>query len=278
MSLTLLRFLAMTIGPSITAAARPATTLLAIQITVVALLYHDLAALPETLAWLASAPAIIVVAVLAGLETAAKHDPDVAAVLRDVQVDNVSGALGALGASLLFVALGMPESEAAALVADGSADHSGALDALALAAASEQHTSAQLAAVGGAVGINLGLTWLRSQLLELVDDFDLGKLWARLETGGVVGVLILLPLLPLVAFGFMVVSALALVAASMAARAATRAVDRRRRVACEACDFQVRIEASICPDCRSERQPAERPSSGLSAAYLALRSRSTDDP
>lgn len=277
MSLTLLRFLAMTIGPSITAAARPAATFLAIQITVVALIDHDLAALPESFAWVVSAPTIIAVALIAALEAAVKHDPDIAAILRDFRVDNITGALGALGAALLFMALGLPESEAAALATDGGlGEAGGALDALALAAASEHQTGAQVAAMGAAVGINMGLGWLRAQLLELVDDFDLGKLWARLETGGVVGVLILLPLLPLVVFGFLVLSALVLAALALAARAATQAIDRRCRVACDGCGFEVRVEASICPACKAARRPTAQPSSGLRAAYSALRARSTE--
>lgn len=276
MSLALLRFLAMTIGPSITAAARPAATFFAVQLVVAVLVYQELATVPGALSWLVSAPAIVVAAVLAAVETAAKHDADVAAVLRDLQVDNFTGAFGAFTAALLFAALGMPEAQAAALV-DGApmpvGDAGGVLDATATAASSPHSTSLQVGAVGTAVGLNLGLTWLRSQLLEFVDDFDLGGLWARLETGGVLGVLILLPLLPLLIFGFLVLFAIVLVAGALAARAAERAMDRRARLGCESCGYEVRKEASMCPECKSARKPTMRQPSGISAAIAALRSR-----
>jgi hypothetical protein len=283
MSLTLLRFLAMTIGPAITAAARPAATFLGVQIIVALLVAQDLATLPQMMQWLVSVPAIVVAAVLAGLETAAKHDPDIAAILRDVQLDNLTGAFGAFTAALLFAALGMPEAQAAGLI-EGGVDPIGGGDlegagglfgATATAASSEQSTALQVGAVGGAVGLNLGLTWMRSQILEFVDDFELGKVWARVETGGVIGVLILLPLLPLLAFGFLVFFALFFAAVAFAVRLAQKAADRRARVACDTCDYQVRVEATLCPECKTEREPVREHRSGLAAAMDALRRRNT---
>lgn len=292
MSLTLLRFLAMTIGPSITAAARPAATFLGVQIIVAVLVAQDLATLPQMMQWLISVPAIVVAAVLAGLETAAKHDPDIAAILRDVQLDNLTGAFGAFTAALLFAALGLPEAQAAALMEGGAepvgsdlaggaglagsaglAGGGGLLEATATAASSEHGTAVQIGAVSGAVGLNLGLTWMRSQVLEFVDDFELGKIWARIETGGVVGVLILLPLLPLVAFGFLSFFAVLFAAVAFAVRLAQKAADRRARVACETCGYQVRVEATLCPECRTEREPVREHQSGWSAAMEALRRR-----
>lgn len=269
----LLRFLAMTVGPSITAAARPAVTFLAIQLTVAGLVRYDLAALPGSLAWLVSLPAIVVAAVLAGLETAAKHDPDVAAVLRDLKIDNLTGAFGAFSAALLFSALGLPESDAATLVEEGAVGGGGLLDATAAAVRADHGGAVQVGAIAGAVGLNLGLTWFRSGLLEFLDDFELGKLWARIETGGVVGVLILLPFLPLIALAFMALFALGLVVVSLMARAAARWVDQRSRVECESCGYQVREEASLCPKCRTQRTPASEPETGLAPALEALRRR-----
>jgi hypothetical protein len=273
MSLALLRFLAMTVGPSITAAARPAVTFLAIQLTVAGLIQYELATVPDSFAWLVSLPAIVVAIVLAALETAAKHDPDVAAVLRDLKVDNLTGAFGAFSVALLFSALGLPESEATALVEEGAIGGGGLLDATATAVSTDHGGAVQTGAIAGAVGLNLGLGWLRSGLLEFVDDFELGKLWARIETGGVVGVLVLLPFLPLVALAFMVLFAIGLVIVSVMARAASNFVDQRSRVVCDTCGYRVRVEASLCPECRTGRQPAAEPPSGLGAATDALRNK-----
>jgi hypothetical protein len=287
MSLALIRFLAMTVGPAFTAAARPAATFFGVQIVVALLVAYDMASLTPAFSWMVSVPALVVAGVLAALETAAKHDPDIAAVLRDLHVDNMTGAFGAFTAALLFAALGMPESEAAGLIEGGAglpeggdipeggagnvgeaAD--GVLGATATAAATDHNPAVQVGAVGGAVGINLGLTWLRSELLEFIDDFDLGTLWARLETGGVVGVLVLLPLLPLVVFAFIVVFGIVLGSIAWAAKKAMDYIDQRSRVDCDACGYQLREEASLCPECGTERQPKLTHESGIGAAWDAL--------
>jgi hypothetical protein len=276
----------MTIGPAITAAARPAASFLGVQIIVAIMVAQEFASLPESMQWLISVPALVVAAVLAGLETAAKHDPDIAAILRDLQVDNLTGAFGAFTAALLFAALGIPEAQAAALVegarsaggAGLAANAGGLLDATATAASSEHGTALKVGAIGGALGLNLGLTWMRSQILEFVDDFELGRLWARIETGGVVGVLILLPLLPLIAFGFLLFFALVFVAVAFAVRLARRVADERARGGCETCDYQVRAEATLCPECKTEREPAGEHRAGLAAALEALRRRKTAHP
>lgn len=276
MSLAALRFLAMIIGPSIMAVARPAATFFAVQLVVAALVHQELATLPNSLAWLITVPAFVIVAVLVGLETVIEHDPDFAAILRELHVDNLTGAFGALTAALLFAALGMPEAEAAALIDGGtgsmdSIDNGGILGATAGAASTDHSPALQAGAVGGALVINLGLSWLRSQILAFVTDFELGTLWARLETGGVVGLLILLPLLPLLTFGFLIFFAAALTAMALAVRAAKRAMDHRFRTDCSSCGHALRVEASLCPNCKTPRQPSAPPTSGIKAAYATLR-------
>jgi hypothetical protein len=278
MSLALLRFLAMTIGPAFTAAARPAATFFGVQIVVAILVSYDLTSLPGMFEWMISMPALVVAGVLAAMETVAKHDPDIAAVLRDLHVDNLTGAFGAFTAALLFAALGMPEGEAVGLIEGGElpddeAAGSGAdgiLGATATAASTDHSSAVQVGAVGGALGINLGITWLRSELLEFVDDFDLGKLWARIETGGVLGVLILLPLLPLVVFAFVVLFGIVLGSMAWASKKAMDYIDQRSRVECDSCGYEVREEASVCPECDAERQPQLTHESGVGAAWKAL--------
>jgi hypothetical protein len=273
-NLAVLRFLAMTLGPSITATARPAVTFWAVQLTVAALVYQQLVSVPDSLAWMISTQAIVVVGILAGLEAAARHDPDIAALLRDLQLDKITGALGALTSALLFVTLGLPETEAAAIVEGAAPTPSGGvLEATAQAAASERGDAVKVGAVGGAIGINMGLSWMRAQLLSFVDDFELGRWWARIETGGVVGLLVVLPLLPLLALAMLVVWSLLLSAVALTARAAQRAIDEHRRVPCPSCEHRVRVEASLCPECGEPLEPTAEPASGARAAWDALRGR-----
>lgn len=280
MSVELLRFLAMIFGPSITAAARPAVTFFVIQATVAALAFYDLVSVPSGFAWLVSIPAIIIAGVLAGLETAAKHDPDIAAVLRDLHIDTVTGAFAAFSVALLFASLGLPVEDSSALV-DSAAASAGAggnlLDATAQAVSADHSTPVQVAAVGGALGTNVGLTLLRSNLLEFVDDFDLGKVWARIETGGVVGLLVLLPFIPLIALAFLVLFAVMLVMLAIVTRTTRNYLDRLNRTECESCDYRVREEASVCPECGTERIPTMKHETGWSAAIDAIKHRRHDD-
>lgn len=278
MDLLLLRFLAMTLGPAITSAARPAATFWGVQLMVSVFVYQELASVPAAMQWLISPAALLLAGALAGLETAAKHDPDIAGVLRDLKLDNVTGAFGAFSAALLFAALGMPEAQASALI-DTEAAANLTHTTLGLLSLSESGTAAepgfgvQAAIIGAAVALNLGLTWLRSQFLEFVDDFGLGALWAKLETGGVVGVLILLPFLPLIVFAFLIIFALLLSALALAARRAERSADRRARLACANCGYQLRAEASLCAACKTERTPTQAVRTGFATALHTLRHR-----
>ena len=269
MIVALLRYLAMTVGPAITAAARPALTFFAIQVTVATLVSYDMASLPPRFAWLISVPAMTVALVVAALNTAAQHDPDVAAIARDLHIDRVTGGLSTLSAALLFAALGLPESMSGEL-ATGATQSVGLLEAVSQAATGDRSAAAELAAVGGALLINLFLTHLRIQFLTILDDFELSRLWARVETGGTLGLLIVLPLLPLVAFGFLVVFALGLALLALTMHAAAEAVDAHLRIPCEHCDYELRPEASLCPECHTVRTPTAEPRSGLSAALATL--------
>lgn len=274
MSVVVLRYLAMIFGPAITSTARPAATFLAVQITVVALVYRDLAAVPEWLDVLVSVPVIAFVGVLAALEMVATHDPDIAAILRDLNVDRVAGAFGALSAALLFSALGLPEAEAMGLVEGQGAvlaTAGGVFDATGAAVAADFNTAIQVVAIGLAVALNIGLTRLRAGLLLFVDEFRLGTLWARIETGGVVGVLILLPLFPLVVLAFLTLLMVGLALFSAAVWSASKTMDQRFRTPCKECGHRLRVEASRCPQCGDEREPTARPSTGLRAAYSAFR-------
>lgn len=274
MSLVVLRYIAMIFGPSITATARPATTLLAIQITVVALVHRDLATVPAGFEALMSIPAMGVVALLAGLEIAAAHDPDIAAILRDLNVDQITGAFGALSCGLFFATLGMPESETMALTegAAGSAAASGGLlNAAGEAAGSEHSLGVQALVLGFAVALNIGLTWMRAQLLAFVYEFELSKIWARIETGGIIALLILLPLFPLVILGVMLILACGLTVFSLSARTAVQVMDQRSRTSCDGCGHELRVEASLCPECGVERQPSGKPTTGWRAAVAAIK-------
>lgn len=250
MDLSLLRLLAHTFGPAITAASRPGLTFGVIQLVVALLVRTGHATIAPGLAWLISPLAIGFGVLFAVLETLAKHDPDVAALMRDLHIDHALGAFGGFASALLFSALGLPPE--AGQPAGGESDLSVAVQ---LASSGEHAPAVRAAAIGGAVVLNLGLGWVRAKLIDVLDDLSLSALWARLETGGVLALLILLPLLPLVALAFLVIATIALSLLAVGARLTELALDRRSRVPCTACGERVRQEASLCSACRAELRP-----------------------
>lgn len=261
MDLALVRFLALYLTPAITAAARPGATFAVVQGVAALLVWNGAATVPEALGWLVSPAAVLFGLVFAALETLARHDPDFEELLAELHLDKAVGAFGALAAPLLFAALGLPEDDALALggttaTATAAADPVGST--LAVAVVADRPPIVTAAAVGGAVGINAALTWARAEVLEFLHAFELSSLWLRLETGGVVVVLALMPLMPVVMLVLVAAFSVALALFAWAVRGTRAALDRRERTPCEHCDHAVRPEASICPSCGHGRAPTRR--------------------
>ncbi len=249
----LVAFLALTFGPAITSAARPAVTFAAVQLLVAGAVRFDLASLPPAMGWLISIPAIAVALTLAVLETAAHHDGTIADLVQRAGLQHLLGAFGAFSSALLFSAMGLPEEEAARL---GDAGPTGDLAAATyLVASAEVPTATKVGVLGAALGVNLGLSWVRGAIVQALADVELHALWARLETGGVLVVLALVIVLPWFAFALLVLAALAMALVGLSVRAASYVADRRARVACERCGHRVRAEASRCPSCHGARTP-----------------------
>jgi hypothetical protein len=258
MDLTLVRFLALQLTPAITAAARPGVTFAVVQAGAALMVWNGLVTVPDGLSWLVSPAAVIFGIVFAGLETLARHDPDFEELLSELHLDKVSGAFGALAAPLLFATMGLPESDALALggtAAAATADPIGAT--LATAVAADRPPMVTAAAVGGAVGLNAALTWARSEVLEFLHTFELSKVWLRLETGGVMVVLALLPLMPILMVVLLVLFSVVLGLVAWMVRGTRRYLDQRARVACAHCGHAVRPEASVCPGCGEALQPSQ---------------------
>ena len=243
----LVRFLALVFTPALTGAARPGMTFAVVQLFVAVLVRFDWVVLNDSLLWLVSMPAIAAGLVLGLAETLAQHDPDVAELLRELHVDHVLGAFGTFSAALLLSSLGLPES--------GTSPTANAGFAAQLAIAADQPLPVQFASLSAAVGLNLTLVRLRAEALEFLDQVDLSGLWARVETGGIAGVLVLLPFLPVLMLGMILAATVALWMVGGAIRAMDEVRDRRRRTACPACGARVRMEATRCTACRGALSP-----------------------
>lgn len=243
----LLRFVAQVLGTSIAASARPGLTFFVVQLLAATLVRMELATLPSSLAWTVSIPALALGLVLAVLEHQAQHDSAAADLLRHLRITPLLSALGALGTSLLFSSLGLPEEpQASSDLAETSA----------VVTASQQSTGVKIAVVGAALAANVALTWIRGKVMDALSDLNLAGVWARLETGGVVAALFLMMFLPWIACALLLAFAVVVVLVGKAVQAAQTALDARARVSCAQCDYRVRQEARRCPRCRAEREPA----------------------
>lgn len=253
MELALLRFLSQTFGVAFTASPRPALTFFVVQVVVAFCTRMGWVAMDPGLAWLVSVPCLIVAFVLAGLEIAARHDEEIDELLRDFKIGHVLGAFGTFSACLVFGALGLPEEEALDLVEGSVARDMGV--AASLAASSEQSDLVRYGAVGGGVGLNLGVTHLRGRVLEFLSYFDLDKQWHRIETGGVLGVVTLIVWLPVLALGVVVLMTLVLGALAVSVAMAEKWADERGRRDCPGCNTAIRKEASLCFQCGTSVEP-----------------------
>jgi len=81
------------------------------------------------------------------------------------------------------------------------------------------------------------------------------KVWLRLETGGVMMVLALLPLMPILMVVLLIVFSLVLGLVAWMVRGTRRYLDQRTRVPCGHCSHAVRPEASVCAVCGEGREP-----------------------
>lgn len=250
MDYALLQFVARTFGGAITSAARPALTFFVVQLFAATLVRMDYATLPPSFAWLVSIPAIAVAALLTGLELLTQHD-EVGDLLRELRIEPSLGAFGAFSAGLLFAALGLPETEAQALVP--VAGELARVTHEVSAAAVDDGT--KMAVIGASVAINLGLSWVRGVMMDGLAQFTLSSSWARLESGGVLAALVLLVFFPVVALVLLVGLAVGMGTLGLLIRGTQRALDRLERRACAHCGHRVRPEASRCPSCRGALTP-----------------------
>lgn len=253
---SLARFLAQTFNAAILSSSRPGLTFAAIQWTIGLMARQDLVTLAPSLEWLVSMPALLIAALFAGLETWTRHDPDAAELLRELKLDHLTGAFGAFSSALLFASLGLPEGEAQGLIDTQDQSSSEVAMAISLAAAAEQPMSVKIGAVSGAVALHSATTWARTQLLSFIAELELESVWARLETGSAVGLLVAMLLAPYLATAFLILATVLLFAVALTVRAARYAADRRCRVQCPSCAHAVRPEARRCPSCSADLTPS----------------------
>jgi len=184
---------------------------------------HD-GALPDDVAFLVHPYGLVVLGALSFVEHELRDDPDIEELLRWVLA-----AVGAVAA---------------------------AFSARLLSAVSGGGVDAGWPTVVGATVASLAVQRARQHALSSLDELaTLGGWWRRVEAGGVIGLLLLLWALPFLALGLVVVLTLLAVAAGWTLRRYRRTADARRRQPCPHCQAPIRIEASLCPECRVDVAP-----------------------
>ncbi len=258
MDLSLVRFLSQSFSASVLSVSRPGLTFVGIQWTIGLLVRLDVLALTPGLDWLVSLPAMLVAAVLGGLETAARHSEAADEILRELKISHLLGSFGAFSSVLLFASLGLPEDEALDLIGDtADADLGWAVQQ---ARAADQPAAVQGGAVVGAVGIHGLLAWANDHIQEFIAEFvpeTPQRIYQILLTGSPIALLAAVFLMPYIAAAFLLLSGLVLGAVAFAVWGAQKAADVACRVPCEHCEHRVRPEARRCPECQCAIRPQE---------------------
>lgn len=278
------------LGFAMCGSARPVATLFCVQLGVMASVKSGKVDLPDELGFAVSWIALALGAAGALLELLLHHTPDADELVRSLHADKLVNALLTVPTTLLLcslTALGDTAVEQAgaatvaainhqipaanldmddvqALVTEGAErlDAAGVEAAYASPEAEDlalalqtTHSSGrpigeQAAILGAALALNLLLTWVRGEAREFVSQLHFDRLWAWVESGGVLVGVVLLALAPVIGLVFMLALSAVGVTIMGLWRLGGAAMDRARRTSCPACNERIRQEASVCKACR----------------------------
>lgn len=232
------------------AGARPALTLLCLQLAIV--LLTDGSGLPEGFGWLLHYAAIAAVAAMALLEHFARTDPDL-----DEALEIPNAIVGVVIAAMLPVLLPAldsaeaggaepaPTAEASPLVA-----RAGIIDSL---------RGSQGAAIIASIAASLLLLWVRRRVLTALGTLSLSQRYYRwTETGVIVGSMAVLALLPALAVALAVVVVVGSITVGGVLWLMGRQRDELYRHPCPGCGRKVRKEATVCPECQADLDPPRK--------------------
>lgn len=126
------------------------------------------------------------------------------------------------------------------------------------------------ALLAGSLSVHTAAAWARQRALGLFRSVGLGGIAHWVESFGVLGVMLVAVSLPVAALALAGFGLLPVLGVVVAARLIEGQIDRNRRRPCPHCNFQVRGEASLCPECWTEL-PITRPLAPVKGALAAVR-------
>ncbi len=104
--------------------------------------------------------------------------------------------------------------------------------------------------------MSVGVTWLRSQLVDFIDAMAVpSKWWRWIEAGGVAGLVTVVVLLPFLALAMAILVVVVSALAAGILWSVRRTREKLSRGPCPSCGYDLRQEASVCPSCGHEASP-----------------------
>lgn len=229
--------------------ARPALTLFLLQLY--ARFFFE-PSFPDGFGWIIHEYAIIAIGVASLVEHFVRTDPDFEEM---AEIPNqIAGVLVSIMLSVLIIAVGGQESDVPT-----STESANALLPVTLnAGLPDGIFGLQGLTLLLSVGASLGLGWVRRRVISTLADVTIAERWWRwLETGGVIGAVTAIALVPVLAIVLAALIVLAGGGVGLSIWLVQKRRDASARVAC-ACGYMVRKEALLCPECGAELEPASK--------------------
>lgn len=249
----LVQYLAQSISTSISSTSRPALTFFVIQLSIYFSSMWGYTSVVSQFEWLISPATIGIAGILTVVEFFAQHDEDISSLLIDFKAMHLLSAFGAFSSALLFSSLGLPLEDAMQYI-DGDTQNE-ILSQTQKVVMSNHDTSTQVGVVFGSVTGNLVLSHFRAELHEWLEELSLLKAWQRIETGGVLGALIILLIAPILCLILLTLALLGGLILGITIKRVQKVIDNKSRTNCPECDHKVRKEAILCCSCGIDLEP-----------------------
>jgi len=249
----LIQYLAQSISTSISSTSRPALTFFVIQVSIYISSMLGYTNVVPQFEWLISPATIAIAGILTVVEFFAQHDEDISSLLIDFKAMHLLSAFGAFSSALLFSSLGLPLEDAMQYI-DGDTQNE-LLSQTQKVVMSSHDTSTQVGVIFGSVTGNLVLSHFRAEFHEWLEELSLLKAWQRIETGGVLGALIILLIAPILCLILLILALVGGLILGIAIKRVQKVIDDKSRTNCPECDHRVRKEAILCCSCGIDLEP-----------------------